>query len=283
MQRKLASPSRIRQILAENDLRPSKRFGQNYLTDFNIVKKSIEAAGINKQDRVIEIGPGLGGLTEGLLEKAATVCAVELDRALHPVLTDLFKDNENLTLIQADALKLDVSSLECEPNKLVANLPYNIAAPLLVTYLHNFSGIKVYVVMIQKEVAGRLLAKPSTPEYGALSIKIQLLADLKLVSNVANNAFIPRPKVDSALVRLDRKEQALSNEDRQLFFKTVNAAFSKKRKTILNSLSSGLALEKQQVSYILENSSIAPVTRPQDLSLETYLKLFSGLKDAQLI
>lgn len=252
------------------------------MSDFNIVKKTIEAAEVSESDTVIEIGPGLGGLTEGLLMAGADVCAVELDRAIHPVLTELFKGNDKLQLIEADALKLDLRSVQCRPNKLVSNLPYNIAAPLLVTYLDQFDWIKTYVVMIQKEVAERILARPSTSEYGGLSVKIQLMAEVKIVANVSRNSFIPRPNVDSALLRLERRDQRLEARERQRFFKMIGAAFSKKRKTVYNSLSSGLNIDKEQTKSLLEQAGINPIKRPQDIGIDDYLRLFSLIDSAYL-
>lgn len=283
MQRKLASPFKIRQILAEFNLKPSKRFGQNFISDYNIVLKTVQAAEVNEKDVVIEIGPGLGGLTEIILQTGAEVYAVELDRAIHPVLVKLFEGNEKLHLVEADALKLDVDSIGGKPNKLVANLPYNIAAPLLVDYLHKYEYIDKYVVMIQKEVADRILARPATPEYGGLSIKLQLMAEVKMVAKVSNNAFIPRPKIDSSLIKLDRKSIVLDYTERERFFAMISAAFSQKRKTVLNSLSSGLGLSKSQTGDLLQKAGIDVITRPQDIGVHDYLELFSVINDADIL
>lgn len=283
MQRKLASPFKIRQILAEFNLKPSKRFGQNFISDYNIVLKTVQAAEVNEKDVVIEIGPGLGGLTEIILQTGAEVYAVELDRAIHPVLVKLFEGNEKLHLVEADALKLDVDSIGGKPNKLVANLPYNIAAPLMVDYLHKYEYIGKYVVMIQKEVADRILARPATTEYGGLSIKLQLMADIKMVAKVSNNAFIPRPKIDSAIIKLDRRSIVLDSGERERFFAMISAAFSQKRKTVLNSLSSGLGLSKSQTGDLLQRAGIDVITRPQDIGVHDYLELFSVINDADIL
>lgn len=279
MQQRLSNPSKIVQLLTIYDIKPSKRFGQNYIADFNIVKKSIRAAQVNKKDTILEIGPGLGSLTEALLETGARVCAIELDRKLHPILQDIFKDQNRLKLIQADALKADLNTISCKPNKLVSNLPYNIAAPLLINYLHKYPYIEKYIVMIQKEVADRITAKPSTAEYGSLTVKIGLLAKTSIVGNVSRNSFIPKPNVDSAIIVLERKESVLDPEEREDFFKIVNAAFSKRRKTAINSLSSGLNKDKNLLAKMFDKCDINAKKRAQDLTISDFLKIFYSIRN----
>lgn len=279
MQKKLSQPSKIRQLLAEYNLKPAKRFGQNFIADLNIIKKTVTAAGISKEDIILEVGPGLGGLTEVLLENGAKVCAIELDRNLHPLLEKIFKHQDRLKLIQGDALKIDLEAVGFKPTKMVSNLPYNIAAPLLVTYLHKYPGIKQYVVMLQKEVADRILSGPSTSEHGSLTVKIGLMAKTTFIGKVSRNSFIPKPNVDSSLISLIRVKDILSSKEREIFFKIVDTAFSKRRKTITNTLTDGLEIERNTIEKILLECDIDLKKRAQDLAVDDFLEIFYRVKD----
>lgn len=280
MQKRLSTPSKIRQLLADYDLRPSKRFGQNFIADFNIVKKAIKAANVTKSDVILEIGPGLGGLTEALLETGAKVCGVELDRKLYPMLKETFKGQDRLKLVQGDALKIDLSDTTVfKPTKMVSNLPYNIAAPLLAIYLHKYPNIKEYVVMLQKEVADRVLAKPSTAEYGSFTVKIALMAKSAFIGSVSRNSFVPKPNVDSSLIYLKKKKPILRPDEREVFFRLVDAAFSKRRKIIINSLSAGLNIDRDVVARVFQECAVDFKKRAQDLEINDFLKIFYRVKN----
>lgn len=274
----ITNPSVTVNLLKKYNIRPSKKLGQSFLVDTNIAKKIIQSADIKKDDIVLEIGPGIGALTQLLARTGAFIEAIEIDKKLVKVLKDNLQTYPNVTVSEQDAMHLDKDSLPKKPNKLVANLPYSVASPLLINYLNNFENIESFIVMVQKEVAERILASCSSRNYSTLTVKLNLMAEINKVAQVSPNVFIPRPKVESAVIKLMRKPQQLIKEDRVKFFKLVNAAFSERRKKIANSLASALKLERSYVESILTETSIESSKRAEQLCLEDYLRLFQKMK-----
>lgn len=273
----IASYSQTKDILEKYSIFPSKRFGQNFLIDANIARKIVGAAEVKKDDVILEIGPGVGALTQLLAKSGAEVTIIEIDRKLIEALRDQFRNNGNVKILHKDALRFDIGELPEPPNKLIANLPYNIASPLLVSYIHNFEEIEVYIVMLQREVAERILAKPGGKDYGSLTIKLQLMCDIENVMTVSPNVFLPKPKVESKVIKLTRKKQSLNKDERQKFFKLISASFGNRRKTLINSLSTGLNMDKKELENVLIKTQIEGSKRAEQLDLPTYLKLFSTL------
>lgn len=275
----LATPSATIAILKKYNLSLRKKLGQNFLVDENILKKIISSANLNPDEIVLEVGPGIGTLTRALAGKAKTLVAVEIDKTFCLVLEETLSDLDNVKLICADALKFDLSALSSASQslKLVSNLPYNIATPLLITYLKKYPQIKEYIVMVQKEVAERIVALPESKEYGAFSLKIQYFARPKILFTVSKNVFLPKPKVDSAvvrIVRLDKPEVTVG--DAQFLFKVIEAAFSVRRKIIKNALISAFA-SKEIIVESLRNSRIDEIRRGESLSLKDFAKLSNEL------
>lgn len=243
------SPGLVRDLLGRYNFRIKKGFGQNFLIDDNIIKKIVQAAELKSTDTVVEIGPGLGSLTRRLSERAGRVIAVEIDRTLLPILEETLNEHENVTLIEADALKIDLNRLvgeysgPIERYKIVANLPYYITSPLIMHFLENNFNVSKIVVMVQVEVARRLAAKPGSKEYGALTIAVNYYASVETAFRVPPTVFIPKPEVGSAVVCLDVRDGPPVNVlNRDDFFALVRAAFQQRRKTLLNALS---GVEKQ--------------------------------------
>ena len=228
------------EILKKYDLRLTKTLGQNFLTDINIIKKIVAAGDVSRSDLVVEIGPGIGSLTAELAKNAGKVAAVEIDRRLLPALHENTDEYSNVTVIHEDVMKADLKGLVQDwpgPLKVVSNLPYYITTPIVMMLLEGDIDWDILVFMVQKEVAGRMAAAPKTKDYSALSVAVQYYADPKLAFTVSKNCFIPKPDVDSAVVRLKRRSRSgLENVDRELFFRIVRASFSQRRKMLLNSL-----------------------------------------------
>lgn len=276
----------IKAIMKKYGIKADKRLGQHFLTDEDPIHAMLNAAGIHRKDCVLEIGPGLGVLTVKLCEKAGKVVAVEKGRNLIPVLKSITRDFKNICIIEEDVLKLDLELLKEQyfnsDFKVVANLPYYITSPIVMKIVENRSMIKVAVVMVQKEVAHRLTALPGGKDYGILSIAVQLYADVDIVCEVGREAFIPPPKVDSAVVRiLLRQEPRVMLEDEALFFKVVEAAFGERRKTIRNSLKGrlvfpGISLDK--IDAALEQAGIDPTRRGETLSIKEFARLTAVLR-----
>jgi 16S rRNA (adenine1518-N6/adenine1519-N6)-dimethyltransferase len=263
--------------------RAKKKFGQHFLLDKNIIRKIVSAAHIGPGDNVIEIGPGTGALTQGLLEAGARVLAIEVDRDMVGFLKDKFPD---LEVINVDALKLSYMGLSKERKvrfKVVSNLPYNISGPILARFLSEREAFTRFVLMFQKEVAERLVARPDTKAYGALSVFTQAFTDVKLEFNVSKNLFTPRPKVDSSVVSVEvLPEPKVDIGDEAFFRAVVRAAFGTRRKTLLNALKS-LGLEKTVVAAALEEAGIDPQRRGETLDLVEFSRLahvLSRLKGA---
>ncbi|MHB1420688.1 MAG: 16S rRNA (adenine(1518)-N(6)/adenine(1519)-N(6))-dimethyltransferase RsmA [Bacillota bacterium] len=289
----LTSPKEVIKILEKFNLKIKKRFGQNFLVDANIVRKIVDAADLGPDELVIEIGPGIGTLTQALAQRAGRVLAVELDRDLIPVLKYTLAEYPNVKVIQGDALKLDWDALAVEAGddrqsnagrgyRIVANLPYYITSPILIRLLEANWGWQKAVFMVQKEVAQRIMASPGSKEYGSLTLLIKYYSDPSWVTKVPHTVFMPRPKVDSAVLKLEgRAEPPINVLDKETFFRVVRASFGQRRKTILNSLGNApLGLEKKELERVLEAACIRPELRGETLSIEQFGCLSNGIAQA---
>ncbi len=283
---KLTSINYIKQIMADHGIRFSKSLGQNFLTDDNIIDKICDSADIAPNDGVIEIGPGIGSLTEGLLNRAKKVVSIEIDKTLYPILDMHFSSAPHFKLVKADVLSLDLNALiqeefaDCERVKVVANLPYYITTPIIMHLLEQKISISDIVVMIQKEVADRLSADLGGKAYGALTVSAQFYADIEQCFKVPRGVFIPQPNVDSAVIRLQIRQTppvALHSDD--VFFKVVKAAFAQRRKTLLNTLSHNLKIDKPTITQTLESVGIAPSQRAEQLSIKDFGTIANALNE----
>lgn len=257
-----------------------KNFGQNFLVDERVLGKIVSSAEISKEDVVIEVGPGIGTLTQALAKEAYKVVAVEIDTTLVPILGELLSDFDNIEIINEDILKVDVNAIaEKYPDKkikMVANLPYYITTPIIMNVLENHIPVESITVMIQKEVAYRMKAQPSTKDYGSLSLAVQYYCEPYLVANVPQNCFMPRPNVDSAVIKLtvmDKPKVQVNNE--KFMFEFIKAAFSQRRKTLVNCIfSSGLlTLSKDEIGKMLNGLGYDERVRGESLTLEDYGKI----------
>jgi len=267
------------------NLRPNKRLGQHFLVDSRPLYAMLQAAELLPEDGVLEIGPGLGVLTRELCSRAGKVVAVEKDRQLIPILEDLTKDFKNICVLDADVLKLDMEELREEhfggSFKVVANLPYYITSPIIMKIIENRHLIPLAVLMVQKEVAQRLVASPGSKDYGILTIAVNMYAEVKLVCNVGKSSFLPPPKVESAVVKILLRQKPRVEVDEELFFKVVEAAFGERRKTLKNSLSRRLdipGIDPEVIAKALEVTGIDPMRRGETLSIEEYAQLLEALK-----
>jgi 16S rRNA (adenine1518-N6/adenine1519-N6)-dimethyltransferase len=260
----------------------SKSLGQNFLIDDSVLEDIVNAADIKPEDMVIEIGPGVGTLTRLLLKKAKKVCAVELDTDLIPILNEELKGFENFKIVHGDALKVDFKEIIGEEKsvKVVANLPYYVTTPIISRLLkgdYNFSSI---TIMIQKEVAERIAAKENTKEYGALSLLVQYHCTVDVVRKVSPAAFIPQPKVDSMVIKLNKLAgPRVEVSDEELFFKVIRESFNMRRKTLSNSLKN-LKLDKDKLQKAFEDSGIDPKRRGETLSIDEFAKLANCIKES---
>jgi 16S rRNA (adenine1518-N6/adenine1519-N6)-dimethyltransferase len=273
---KIASPRRTQEIVTKYNISFQKKYGQNFLVDLNILDNIVEAAQICKDDLVIEIGPGIGSLTQYLAEAAKEVIAIEIDKKLIPILEETLSEYENVTIINDDILKVNVNEMISNKNmpvKIVANLPYYITTPIIMGIFENDICVDSITVMIQKEVADRMQAKPSTKDYGALSLAVQYYSIPKIVANVPSSCFIPRPNVGSAVIRLLRhKINPIKVDNEKLMFKIIKAAFSQRRKTMVNSVGgAGLdGIGKNEVVTTLDKMNLSPTIRGEALSIEQF-------------
>lgn len=281
---KLASSKKTKEIVKKYGFRLSKKLGQNFLIDENIIHKIITGAEITKDDIIIEVGPGIGTLTQYLAEEASRVLAIEIDKKLIPILEETLKDYDNIEVINKNVLDINlkelvVSKFKGQRVKVVANLPYYVTTPIIMKFLEEEVPIKDIVVMVQKEVADRLKAKPSTKDYGSLSVAVQYYCEPKIVTRVPKTVFIPNPNVESTVIRL----KALDNpqvqvDDKKLFHNVVRASFAKRRKTLLNSLSfSDLGLDKDQINKILKSCHIDPKRRGESLTIEEFAAIANSI------
>lgn len=276
---------RTQDILRRHDFNFKKKFGQNFLTDHNILTKITQTAELSKEVNVIEIGPGIGSLTQYLLEEAAEVMAFEIDKSLIPILEETMAPYDNFTLVSADILKVDLLS-EIQkfknpnlPIKVVANLPYYITTPILMHLIESKIPFSEFVVMMQKEVADRIAASPKTKAYGSLSIAVQYYMEASVAFIVPRTVFIPAPNVDSAILKMVRREAPLVEvEDEEWFFKTMHSSFVHRRKTLMNNLQAAFGKEsKPEIEKLLAQAKISPTIRGETLSIEEFAKLADAL------
>lgn len=269
------------EVLQKYDFVFQKKFGQNFLIDSHVLDKIVSAAGITKDDFVLEIGPGIGTMTQYLAASARKVFAVEIDKALIPILEDTLKEFDNVQVINQDILKVDIKKLAEEHNdgkpiKVVANLPYYITTPIIMGLFESQVPIDSITVMVQKEVADRMKVGPGTKDYGALSLAVQYYAEPYIVANVPPNCFMPRPKVGSAVIRLTRHEKPpVEVADEKLMFRLIRASFNQRRKTLANGLnnSSELSYSKEEIQQTIEKCGFKAGIRGEALTLEDFAKL----------
>ena len=278
---KLIIPQNTIALIKEHEFSFKKRFGQNFLIDENVLNKIISGAEINKDDTVLEIGPGIGTLTQALCEAAGEVIAVEIDRDLIPILEKTLDSFKNVRIINEDILKLDLNEISQKPLKVVANLPYYITTPIIMGLFESGAPIESITVMVQKEVADRMKALPGGKDYGALSLAVQYYAEAKIIANVPHNCFIPRPNVGSAVIRLKaHKNPPVEVGDKEYMFSLIKAAFLQRRKTLSNALKneSSLGLSRDEVVNALKKMGLPEDVRGERLSLEEFAELSDILK-----
>ena len=277
----LGNPKNTIEIIQKYEFMFQKKFGQNFLIDTHVLEKIISAAGITKNDCVLEIGPGIGTMTQYLAENAGHVVAVEIDRNLIPILKETLADYDNVTVINEDILRVDIKALAEEynggkPIKVVANLPYYITTPIIMGLFESGVPIDNITVMVQKEVADRMKEGPGSKDYGALSLAVQYYAEPEIVANVPPNCFIPRPNVGSAVIRLTRhKEMPVEVKDPVLMFKIIRASFNQRRKTLQNGLGNApeLPYTKEQIAAAIAEMGLTPKIRGEALSLAQFAQL----------
>lgn len=282
----LGIPQNTIAILQKYGFNFQKKFGQNFLIDTGVLEKIIAAAEITDQDCVLEIGPGIGTMTQYLAEAAREVVAVEIDKTLIPILEDTLSSYDNVTVINEDILKVDINAIVKERNagrpiKVVANLPYYITTPIIMGLFEQHVPLKSITIMVQKEVADRMKEGPGSKDYGALSLAVQYYAKPEIVANVPPNCFIPRPNVGSAVIRLNRYEEPpVQVDDEHRMFALIRASFNQRRKTLVNGLNNapGLHVTKEQVAQALDQMGLSPTIRGEALSLEQFAILSNLLK-----
>lgn len=281
MENRLGNPKNTIEVIQKYEFAFQKKFGQNFLIDTRVLDKIIRAAGVTKEDMVLEIGPGIGTMTQCLAEAAGRVVAVEIDSNLIPILKDTLKDYDNITVINEDILKVDIKKLAEEynggrPIKVVANLPYYITTPIIMGLFESEVPIDNITVMVQKEVADRMQTGPGSKDYGALSLAVQYYAEPYIVANVPPNCFIPRPNVGSAVIRLTRHQKPpVEVKDSGLMFRLIRASFNQRRKTLQNGLnnSSELHYSKEQIARAIESLGVPATVRGEALTLEQFARL----------
>lgn len=283
----LGNPQNTIEILQKYNFNFQKKFGQNFLIDEHVLDKIIRAAEITKDDYVLEIGPGIGTMTQYLACAAREVTAVEIDRALIPILEDTLKEYDNVSIINEDILKVDIAALAKEKNggrpiKVVANLPYYITTPIIMGLFESHVPLESITVMVQKEVADRMQVGPGTKDYGALSLAVQYYAEPYIVANVPPNCFMPRPAVGSAVIRLTRHQKPpVEVVDEKLMFRLIRASFNQRRKTLANGLknSGELNLSKEVITAAIEKLGKGSSVRGEALDLEEFARLTNIIKE----
>ena len=284
----LGNPKYTIEVLQKYNFAFQKRFGQNFLIDTHVLEKIIEASKITKDDFVLEIGPGIGTMTQYLAEAAREVVAVEIDKTLIPILeNDTLKDWDNVTVINEDILKVDIAALAQEKNggkpiKVVANLPYYITTPIIMGLFENEVPVESITVMVQKEVADRMQTGPGNKDYGALSLAVQYYADPYIVANVPPNCFMPRPKVGSAVIRLTcHQEKPVQVQDEKLMFNIIRASFNQRRKTLVNGLknSQEIPFSKEQIEQALGMCGLSLSVRGEALTLAQFAQLANAFTE----
>lgn len=281
----LGNPQNTIEVLQKYDFTFQKKFGQNFLIDTHVLDKIISAAHITKEDMVLEIGPGIGTMTQYLAEAAGKVIAVEIDRNLIPILEDTLSEYNNVRVINEDVLKLDLRKLADEENggkaiKVVANLPYYITTPIIMGLFENHVPVESITVMVQKEVADRMQTGPGNKDYGALSLAVQYYAEPYIVANVPPNCFMPRPKVGSAVIRLTRhKEPPVEVKDEKLMFDIIRASFNQRRKTLANGLNNSdkITCSKEIITKAIEKLGKGASVRGEALSLQEFASLSNDI------
>lgn len=287
----ISTPRRTKEIISRHGFSFKKSLGQNFLIDQNILYKIVEAAGLDEDKGALEIGPGIGALTEKLAQTAGTVTAVEIDQRLIPILREVLEPYGNVRVHHGDVLKVDLHELfredfgDVSKVSVVANLPYYVTTPILMKLLEEKLPLENIVVMIQKEVAERMAAAPGSKDYGSLSIAVQYYSEPKLVCIVPHTVFIPQPNVESAVIRLAVREQPpVRVEDERFFFEVVQASFAQRRKTIANNLKSRFfpGEGRERLEQLLQEAGIEPSRRGETLSIEEYARLSNVLFGANI-
>lgn len=282
---RLGTPTGTIEVLHKYNFNFQKKFGQNFLIEPGVLETIVEAAEIGEEDCVLEIGPGIGTMTQYLAEQAGEVVAVEIDKALIPILKDTLSAYTNVTVINADILKLDVEELVREKNggkpvKVVANLPYYITTPIIMQLFESHVPLESITIMVQTEVAERMQVGPGTKDYGALSLAVQYYSRPEIVTHVPPSCFMPRPNVGSTVIRLNRYEKPpVETADEEFMFRLIRASFNQRRKTLVNGLSnaSGLNLSKEEVTDALEKMGLPATIRGETFTLEQFARLGSLL------
>ena len=280
---RLSSHQATKEVVQKHNFKFSKSLGQNFLIDTNVIDRILEGARVKEGDYVIEVGPGIGTLTKEMGRSAEKVVAIEIDKTLIPILEETLADFPNIEVINQDILKVNVQELVKEklnggPVKLVANLPYYITTPRVMKFLEEDIPVTDIVVMVQKEVADRMNAKPNTKDYGALSVAVQYYCDTEIVAKAPRHMFMPQPNVDSTVIGLHvREEQIYHVDNEDIFFKTVKASFGQRRKTLLNSLGGLGFLSKDQIKEALKEANIDEKRRGETLSIEEFASLSNAV------
>ena len=280
---RLSSHKATKEVVQKHNFKFSKSLGQNFLIDTNVIDRILEGARVQEGDYVIEVGPGIGTLTKEMGRTAEKVVAIEIDKTLIPILEETLADFPNIEVINQDILKVDVQELVKEklnggPVKLIANLPYYITTPIVMKFLEEDIPVTDIVVMVQKEVADRMNAKPNTKDYGALSVAVQYYCDTEIVAKAPRHMFMPQPNVDSTVIGLHVREEKKYNVDNEdIFFKTVKASFGQRRKTLLNSLGGLGFLSKDQIKIALQEANIDEKRRGETLSIEEFASLSNAV------
>ena len=285
----LGNPQKTIEVIQKYEFGFQKKFGQNFLIDTHVLDKIISAAEITKDDLVVEIGPGIGTMTQYLACAAREVVAIEIDKMLIPILQDTLSAYDNVTIINEDVLKVDLNKLAEEKNggrpvKVVANLPYYITTPIIMGLFENHVPLHSITIMVQKEVADRMRMGPGTKDYGALSLAVQYYAEPYLVANVPQNCFMPRPKIGSAVIKLTVHEKPpVTVRDEKLMFKLIRASFNQRRKTLANGLNNSpeLHYSKEQIAEAIERLEVSPSVRGEALTLEQFAKLADVLLELE--
>lgn len=280
---RLSSHQATKEVVQKHNFKFSKSLGQNFLIDTNVIDRILEGARVKEGDYVIEVGPGIGTLTKEMGRSAEKVVAIEIDKTLIPILEETLEDFPNIEVINQDILKVNVQELVKEKLnggqvKLVANLPYYITTPIVMKFLEEDIPVTDIVVMVQKEVADRMNAKPNTKDYGALSVAVQYYCDTEIVAKAPRHMFMPQPNVDSTVIGLHvREEQIYHVDNEDIFFKTVKASFGQRRKTLLNSLGGLGFLSKDQIKEALKEANIDEKRRGETLSIEEFASLSNAV------
>lgn len=277
---KLYSPSTIAEIRAKHNFQLSRSLGQNFITDRNVIERIVEGAGVSGEDLVIEVGPGIGVLTAEAAEKASKVVAVEIDKKLIPILGETLSEYKNVEIVNKDILKTDINEIIRQERskssfsgdvKIIGNLPYYITTPIIMSLLENSVEAESITVMMQKEVADRIKASPGSKIYGAISAAVQYYCTVEQVASVPKEVFIPRPKVDSAVLKLSiRKEKPVELMEEKSLFICIKAGFGQRRKTLLNALTGVYGLSKEEVGDVLREAAVAPNRRAETLDIKEF-------------